>query len=348
MIARDKNQATLTALPKIELHRHFEASARLTTLAEIARDASLDLPTDPDALRPLVQIVPGQPRTWQNFLSKFRILRQFFLSEAVIMRITREIVEDAADDGLCYLELRFTPAALCSASGLPIDGLMTCVCDAAAQAARQQGLQVALIASVNRHEDVTYAWQVINAAIGYRDRGLVAVDLAGNEAQFPARSFAPVLHHARAHGLYLTVHAGEWAGPDSIAYAVHALQADRIGHGIRILEDPALLADLVKGQIPLEICPTSNLCSGVVSSLSDHPLPELTRRGLLTTINTDDPLVCDVNLSQQFVQVMQHMPITLDDIKACMLRAASAAFLPTAEREALISRLQMAWQAAGV
>lgn len=335
------SHAAVEALPKIELHRHLEGSVRLQTLVEIADEAGVQMPDyDVETLRPFVQMMPDEPRTSANFLNKFRTIRQFFRTPAIISRVAREVVADAAADNIKYMELRFTPAALCSMSKCSADEVVSLVCDAVQAACDEYDIEVKLIASMNRHESVQIGEVVTDAALRHRDRGIVALDIAGNEAQFPAAPFADLFQRARREGLRITVHAGEWGGPLSVWDAVVKLGAERIGHGIRVLEDPAITNMLVTRGIMLEVCPTSNVHSGVVSDLSAHPLTKLAQSGLRVTLNTDDPLVCNITLSDEIHWAMQHLNLSMLDIRELTLMAARTVFLPDDERDALVRRFE--------
>lgn len=334
-------QSTIKAMPKIELHRHLEGSLRLETLVDIARDHGIEMPEyDIETIRPFVQMMPGEPRSYQHFLSKFATLRQFYRTPEIVQRITREIVEDAAVDNVRYMELRFTPKALCNITDKPLEEIVPLVCDAGNAAAAEFGIMVRYIVSMNRHEPVSVGEPVLRAAINNQHKGVVGLDLAGNEAEYSCLPFRSLFQRAKAAGLGVTIHAGEWAGASSVWDAIGNLNADRIGHGINVLEDPAMAQVLADREIALEVCPSSNYLSGIVDSLEHHPLQYLTRLNVLTTINTDDPLLCNITLSDEIATIMQHMDITLDDIKQYMLRAARATFLPSGEREELVRQFQ--------
>lgn len=326
--------SSIRALPKIDLHRHLEGSVRLETLVEIAAEYDITLPQccDGASLRPHVQIMPDEPRTWQHFLSKFVVLRQFFRTPEIVQRVTREAVEDAAADNVRYLELRFTPQALNNLIRCSYSAVVGWVCEAAAEAAARHDMIVRLIVSMNRHESVEVGEAVLEAALEYRHLGVVGVDLAGQEAVFSCRPFRDLFHAAKAEGLGITAHAGEWDGAQSVREALTYLDADRIGHGIRAAEDPEIIAMLVERGTVLEICPTSNYQSGAVSSYAAHPLPALYQQGVRTTINTDDPNVSDITLSDEISLAMQAMGMSMDEAKQQMLVAAESAFLPAAER----------------
>lgn len=335
----------LPRLPKIELHRHLEGALRLQTLVEIAQEYDIDTPRTLDALRPLVQIMPGDARTADAFLGKFTTLRKFFRSEAVIRRMAREVVADAAADNVAYLELRFTPQALSNLLNVDFRTVVEWVCDATNEAESDYGTLVRLIVSMNRHESVEIGERVLDAALTRRGCGVVGIDLAGREADFPAAPFRAVLERARAEGLGITVHAGEWAGAAGVREAVLDLNVGRIGHGVRALEDPAVMALLLERGVTLEVCPSSNVDSGVCPSLTAHQLPQLIAAGIRATLNTDDPLISGITLTDEMARAVGSMGITPADLKTMTYHAAQAAFLTDDERASLLTRLDTGWQA---
>lgn len=341
-----ENLKKIQAMPKIELHRHLEGSLRLSTLFAVLEECKVNIPAKTvEQLRPLVQMTPHDPHDSQHFLEKFNILRQFFCSAEIIQRFAREIVQDAAADQVRYMELRFTPRALSSMSEIPLEDIVPMVCDAANEAAEECGIVVRYIASMNRHESLEIGEHVLRAAINNRSRGIVGLDLAGDEANYSCLPFRQLFKRAKSAGLGVTIHAGEWAGSRSVWDAIGNLNADRVGHGIKALDDLAIVQVLAEREITLEVCPTSNVLSGVVDSLGDHPLIALTRQRVLTTINTDDPLICDITLSEEIARAMQSMNISLNEVKDFTLRAARASFLPDGEREELVRKFQ-GWLAA--
>lgn len=335
-------EKTICSMPKIELHRHLEGSVRLATLVDIARQHQLKIidPLTEATLRPLVQVVPDEPHTSQQFLSKFGVLRQFYLTSDVVARITREIVEDAAKDNVRYMELRFTPRALCHVTNSPLNDVVKLVCDTANETAKKHKIQVRFIVSMNRHEGAELGEHVLRAALNHRSRGVVGLDLAGDEANYSSLPYRDLFMRAKAAGLGITIHAGEWAGASSVWDAVGNLNADRVGHGIRVIHDMAMVHMLAERGVTLEVCPSSNLYSGIVSSLSAHPLKRLIEVGLRITVNTDDPSVCDVTLSDEISRTMSHMRLSLEQIKTMMIQAAEATFLPDEERAQLVAQFE--------
>ena len=337
----DELLTIVRAMPKIDLHRHLEGSLRLETLMAIALEYEISLPaSDMEGLRPYVQMMPGEARTSQQFLQKFQMLRQFYRSEEIIKRVTREVIADAAADNVKYMELRFTPQALNNLMRCDYAQVVEWVCEATEEAVADFDIQVMLILSMNRHESVGIGELVLQAALTYAPRGVVGLDLAGQEDGHPGLPFRDLFESAKTEGLGVTIHAGEWAGADSVREAVEALNADRVGHGIRAIENSALVERLSKHGTILEVCPTSNIQSGVVEDFATHPLTALYRQGVKTTINTDDPLICNVTMSDEIAQVLRHTRLTLDDVKQNTLTAARAAFLPDDQRAALVAQFQ--------
>jgi adenosine deaminase len=334
---------TLAALPKIELHRHLEGAIRLQTLAEVGQAYQLPVPaTAAEALRPYVQIMPDSPHTIAHFLSKFDTLRRFYCSPEVIQRIAREAVADAAADNIQYMELRFTPKALSQLKGYPFKDVICWVCSAVRESQAQQGQQgrpirVNLIVSVNRHESVSEAERCLRAVIDCGDPMLVAFDLAGKESGFTNEPFYGLFAEARQQGLHITVHAGEWAGPQNVQDAIVNMGARRIGHGVRVVEDNRVIKVAREHDATFEVCVTSNWQSGVVHQVNEHPLRDMGTLGLKTTINTDDPCVSDITLTDELHTAINVLGFTMDNMKQAILTAANSAFLPDAERQQLVS-----------
>lgn len=311
---------------------------RFSTLRELARSHGMDLPP-PDQLRTMVQMNEGEPYTLDNFLSKFSTLRLFYRTPEIISRITREAIEDAAADNVRYLELRFTPVALSRAQDFPLAQVMDWVIEGTQQAEKDFGIITRLIVSVNRHESVPLATHVSYLAIERLEAGVVGLDLAGNEADFSAEPFSNIFHNAREKGLHITAHAGEWGESKNVTQAINEMGAERIGHGIRVLEFPDAVDLALEWSTVFEVCVTSNHQSGVVPSVKDHPLPEMLAKGLDATINTDDPSISQIDLSNEYRLAVEELGLTLNQLRETVLTAAQAAFLPHHERKKLVRSL---------
>lgn len=328
------------SLPKVDLHRHLEGTLRLKTMLEVADQHGITIPADVLRLSNLVQVQEQEGYSFQNFLSKFDTLRLFYRSPEIIHRITREAIEDAAHDNVRHLELRFTPVALSRAERFPIHDVIDWVISSARDAAAEFGITVRLIASVNRHESPELAEQVAWLAAEHRQDGLVGLDLAGNEAEFKAEPFYGIFREARQAGLRITIHAGEWGPAANVRQAIEEFGADRIGHGVRVLDDPSITALAAERHTPFEVCLTSNYQSGVVSAPETHPLAHMLACGLNVTLNTDDPSISRITLSYEYHVFCHALGLSEDALKQRILAGAEASFLSVEERAHLVSSLK--------
>jgi adenosine deaminase len=328
-------------LPKIDLHRHLEGSLRLSTLAEIAQEHGVDLPASSlEELRPYVQVVDGDPYDFQAFLAKFTLLRRFYSSREAVLRIASEAVADAAKDNVHYLELRFNPVALANKQGFNFADVTDWVIEATTEAQVKYGIKVRLIIQIGRHEP-QYAQQLAEIAASRQNRGIVGIDLAGDEITYPAAKFIKVFQWAKAQGLHITVHAAEAGPAKNIIEAVKELGAERIGHGIQAQGNDDVIEFLRSQRITLEMCPTSNLQTGLVPRLSQHPLRAFHRSfHIPVTINTDDPSISNTTLTDEFLVARQGIDLSFSELREIILNAARAAFLPEAEKEQLLHQFK--------
>ncbi len=327
--------AEMESLPKVDLHRHLEGSLRLETLIDLVKREGLDLPRNINDLQAAVQMQPGEPRTSENFLAKFKHLRSFFRSPEIIHRLTWEAIADAAADNVRCLELHFTPVALSEAGEFPLSEVVDWVIESASSAAAEHAIELGLILSVNRHEGVKFAEEVAHLAVDRKDRGVVGLSLAGDEASYSTEPFGPIFSEVREEGLGISIHAGEWAGPENIRYAIEVMGAPRIGHGVRIMEDQELLKLARDRRVAFEVCLTSNIHSGAISTIDDHPLPRMLQAGLQVTLNTDDPGVSDTRLSDEYMLAVTKLDLSYETIKGLILSGLQASFLPPKKKASL-------------
>lgn len=332
------------SLPKVDLHRHLEGSLRFETLRELARSQGMDLPPTAE-LQSLVQVQEGEALTFENFLSKFSTLRLFYRSPGIITRITQEAIADAAKDNIRYLELRFTPVALSKAQGFSLSQVMDWVIAGAHQGEKDFGVTTRLIASMNRHESTTLGAQVSYLAAERQSDGIVGLDLAGNEVDFSAHPFIEIFHNAKHAGLHITIHAAEWTPGEHIIQAIQDLGAERIGHGVRVLESPEATQLARRRGIPFEVCITSNYQSGVVSSVAAHPLVQMLEAGLNVTINSDDPSISQISLSDEYRLACEVLDLPIEQLRSRVLAAAEAAFLADEKKQNLVQTLDAEFSA---
>ena len=283
------------SFPKIELHVHLEGTVRPETLLEIARRNDYALPADTvEGLAPLYDY-----RDFAHFIEVWVLTTNALRTRADFRQVVVDYAEEAAGFGAVYLEAIFSPAERIS-RGISWDEIFGGYCDGAEKARELHGVEVRLTPDIYRGLSLEGAMELVLVAARYRDRGVVAVGLGGLEADFPPEPYAPAFELARSNGLASVPHAGEVAGPPSIRGALDALHADRIRHGIRAVEDPALVEELREREIVLDVCPISNVRTGAVPSLELHPLRELTAAGVRCSVSTDDPAMFDTDLEREY------------------------------------------------
>jgi adenosine deaminase len=321
-------------LPLIDLHRHIDGSLRLTTILELGKLHGVKLPgTTLEELRPHVQIAERQPGV-MAFIAKMLWMTAVLGDTEACRRVARENVEDAKREGIDYIELRFSPWFMAEPHGLDPAGVVAAVVEGVAEGAQVTGVRVQLIGILSRTYGPEIARKELAALLTQREQ-IVALDLAGDEAKFPAKLFAEHFDHGRDAGWHVTVHAGESAGPESVWDAVRLLGAERIGHGVRAMEDPALVDFLLEKKIGIEANLTSNVQTSTVPDLASHPLREMLERGLLASINTDDPGVSAIDLQYEFDVAAPEAGLSREQIRKAQVNALETAFLSDESKEEL-------------
>ena len=325
-------------LPLIDLHRHIDGSVRLATILELASQHSIKLPgTTVETLRPHVQVIERQPGV-MAFIAKMLWMTAVLADEDACCRVARENVEDAKREGIDYIELRFSPWFMAEPHQLDPARVVEAVLQGVAEGAEATGVQVKLIGILSRTYGPEVAHHELAALLTQRER-IVALDLAGDEARFPPHLFTEHFTRGRAAGWRVTVHAGESAGPESVWDAVQLLGAERIGHGVRALEDVALIDFLLEKEIGIEANLTSNVQTGTVPELSSHPLRYMLAHGLLASINTDDPGVSAIDLPHEFEVAAPAAGLGPEQIRQAQSNALRTAFLTGDERAALRNKV---------
>jgi aminodeoxyfutalosine deaminase len=281
--------------PKIELHVHLEGTMRPETLLQIARRNDYALPAD--SVEGIARLYDY--RDFAHFIEVWILTTNALRTRDDFHQVVVDYAGEAAQQGAVYLEAIFSPAER-ARRGVDWDEMFTGYCDGAQEARELHGVEVRLTPDIFRGATDEEADQVLRYSLANRDRGIVGVGLGGLEADYPPESYATVFDRIRAEGLGSVPHAGEVAGPASIRGALEALGADRIRHGIRAVEDPDLLAELAERRIVLDVCPVSNVRTGAVPSLAEHPLPQLLEAGVLCSISTDDPAMFDTDLTREY------------------------------------------------
>ena len=320
-------------LPKAELHCHLDGSLRPATLHELSVARGITLPVSTAAqLRDWMRV--DDARNLADYLARFDVTLAVMQDAASLERIAHELVLDAALDGVRYIEARFCPA-LNTRAGLPADEVVQAVLRGLARGERETGTLARVIVCALRSLPAPHSMEMAELAVSFKHAGVVAFDLAGGEAGNPAALHGPSFDFARQHDLAVTVHAGEGDGAHSIRDAIVRCGADRIGHGTRLFEDASLEAYVVDRQIPLEVCPTSNVQTRVTSAFIEHKLARYLELGAVVTINTDNRLMSGVSLTDEYLHCAEHLNYDLDTLAKLSLAAFDSAFLPLAQRRML-------------
>jgi adenosine deaminase len=327
------------ALPKAELHLHLDGSLRPTTLFELSRAAGVPLPVaDPEALA--AWMVPEAGGTLEAYLERFEQTLAVLQTRDSLVRVSRELVLDAAAENVRYLEIRFCPA-LNTREGLKLDEVMKAVWEGTRHGADEAGVTARLIVCGLRNLDPRVSVELAELAVACRGLGVVAFDLAGGEAGNPARDHAEAFTVAARGGLFRTVHAGEAWGPESIREALVEGRAQRIGHGTRLHEDPGLVELVRDHRIPVEICLTSNLQTGAASGYGVHPLRRYFDAGIPVSLNTDNRLMSGTTLTREYHHARVHQGFSTFELARIARRSFEAAFLPHPEKTALLAAVAL-------
>lgn len=323
--------------PKAELHVHLDGCLRPATMLELARGEGVRLPADDVAGLTRALSVAGA-HSLEEYLQKYAITLSVLQTPGALERVACEFVQDLAAENVRYVETRFSPAlhrpamTLAQATEAVLRGLK--------RGEAETGTRAGLIICAIRTLPPAVSLELAKVAAGYRAAGVVAFDLAGAERGHPARDHRAAFEFAAAHGVGCTCHAGEGDGPDSIRDALHVCGAQRIGHGTRLGEDPALLAEVVERRLPLEMCLTSNVHTHTVASAAEHPLKRYLEGGVPVTLNTDGRLVDGVTLTDEYHLAHTALGVTAEQLSRMVLNACENAFLPEFERVALVARVQ--------
>ena len=321
-------------LPFIELHRHLDGNVRLQTILELGRQHGIKLPGHTiETLRPHVQVEGVMPDL-VSWLNKLHWMIAVLGDYEACRRIARENVEDAHAEGIDYVELRFSPYFMAGPNRLDPVRVVEAVVAGIEEGRAQTGLKVKLIGILSRTFGPEACRIELEALLTQRAH-LTALDLAGDEKNWPAELFVEHFKRGRDAGWAITVHAGEAGGAPSIWAALQKLGATRIGHGIRAIDDPALLDYLVQHRIGLEINITSNVQTNTVPSFAEHPIRQFLAHGILATINTDDPVISNIDLRHEFEVAAPAAGLTPQAIGQARRNALEIAFLTTGEKSAL-------------
>jgi len=329
------DRALLRRLPKAELHCHLDGSVRPATLLELGREHHIPMPAhDVDALREFM--VVRDARDLEEYLTRFDITLAVLQTADALERVTYELAEDAAAEGVRYIEMRYCPV-LNTRHDLELGQTVEAPLEGLARAHRDHGIVGRLIITALRNLPPGISMELAHLAVAYKDRGVAGFDLAGGERGHPAGVHAGAFEYAQAHGLACTCHAGEGAGAESVREAVYACKAHRLGHATRLIEDPVLTEYVTERRIALEICLTSNVQTRAAASYETHPLRRYFDAGANVVLNTDNRLMSGTTLTDEYVHAAEHLDFSFDELCTIALNGFQSAFVPPAERDAMLA-----------
>lgn len=321
--------------PLVELHRHLDGNVRLSTILDIGLSHHIELPADTiEGLRPYVQVVEPKPSIL-DFFTKFEWLTKVMVDTDACRRIAYENVEDAHNEGIDYIELRFSPLFMAETHQLDPASVVAAVVEGVQEARRVLPTRVNLIGILSRTYGVEGAWQELNALLT-RKEDIIALDLAGDELHFPGELFVEHFKKARDAGMHAVPHAGEVLGAESVWQALNELGAERIGHGVHAVQDPALLDFLADHQIGIESNLTSNVQTSTVPSYAAHPLKTFLEHGIPATINTDDPGISAIDIAYEYQMAVEEVGLTVEQVRQAQRNALQVCFLSEEEKQALV------------
>lgn len=322
--------ALITRMPKVELHLHLEGAIRPATLLELARRNQIEIPARDEA--GVAQLF--QYRRFHEFLTVFMVLARALVHGEDFEQVAYELGHHLADQNVLYAEVMISPSQYYN-RGLDLDEIVQGAAAGFVRAERERSTRVNLVFDYGRQFGVESAWRVLECAVRNKPYRLVGWSIGGDEANYPPELFGEVFAAARRAGLHTMAHAGEVAGPSSVWGAVNVLQCERLGHGIRSIEDPALVAHLRDRRITLDISPTSNFRTGATPTPSDHPLRRLYDAGVAVTVNSDDPTFFTTTLTDEYRLAARLFGFDADGLAQLTNNAARAVFLPDDERQRL-------------
>ncbi|GGL05109.1 adenosine deaminase [Planomonospora parontospora] len=346
--------------PKVLLHDHLDGGLRPGTIVELARETGYDrLPTtDPGALRTWFQEA-SDSGSLERYLETFDHTVGVMQTREALVRVAAECAEDLAADGVVYAEVRYAPEQH-TERGLSLEEVIEAVLEGFRIGSEGRGIKVGTLLTAMRHQ--ARSMEIAELAVRYRDVGVAGFDIAGAEAGYPPTRHLDAFEYLQRENAHFTIHAGEAFGLPSIWQAIQWCGADRLGHGVRIIDDIAVsgdgepklgrLAAYVRDKrIPLEMCPTSNLQTGAAPSIAEHPIGLLRRLSFRVTVNTDNRLMSGTTVSEEFAKLVEAFGYDWDDLQWFTVNAMKSAFLPFDDRLALINGVikpgfaRLKWQA---
>jgi adenosine deaminase len=335
----DKIKQLITEIPKVELHIHLEGAIPVETLFDLiqrqGREPSIK---NLDDLRRKLTYTD-----FAHFIEVWTWKNTFIKEEKDFEEIAYRVLDNLSKQNVKYVEAFYSPGDYWR-QGLSVQGITECLIKGKERAYRDFGIQSELIIDLIRDHGPKRSMHYLEEVMAFLGKGVIGIGLGGSEESFPADPYAFVYEEARKQGFRLTAHAGEAAGPNSIWAVIEKLGVERIGHGVRAYEDPRLVSTLKEKQIPLEICVTSNVKTGVCKSVDAHPIKQYFQKGLMVTVNSDDPTMFNASISQEYLALVQKLGFTVSDLKRLSLNGIDASFMSDGDKKSMKSQFEKEWE----
>ena len=327
-------------LPKAELHCHLDGSLRISTILDLAENQGVSLPAHNEKDLTALLFVRDEVRNLEEYLQRFEITLSVMQTAESLQRCTYELIEDAASENIRYIEIRYSPI-LHTESGMTMNETVDDVRHGIEKGKKDFGTDAGIIICGIRDISPKISLQLAEVAVAYKDRGVIGFDLAGAEENFPPKKHKDAFYLIQNNNINSTIHAGEAYGPASIHQAIHYCSANRIGHGTRLYEDRDLMNYVNDHRIALEICLSSNIHIGSVQSLQDHPFKTYLDKNLRVTLNTDNRLMSNTTLTNEYLLATEAFNLTFDDIRIIIINGFKSAFCSHNKRREMINSVSI-------
>ncbi|HVO36018.1 MAG TPA: adenosine deaminase [Gemmatimonadales bacterium] len=335
----DLTRDLIRRMPKPELHVHLDGSLRPTTLVELAREQKVKLPTT-DLAELTHYLHVHDARNLMDYLARFEVTLSVLQAPEALERVTYELVQDGAADGVRYMEIRYSPI-LCTKKGMPLTEAVEAPLRGMHRAEKDFGVKTGLIICGIRNMSPATSMDLANLTVAFKGKGVVAFDLAGAEYNYPAKKHREAFYTVVNANVAATIHAGEAYGPESIAQALHYCHADRIGHGTRLFEDADLERYVNDRRVPLEVCVTCNVQTHAVASIEQHPVRRYFDLGIVVCLNTDNRLMSATTVTDEYWLAHTKLGFSREEIERMILYGFESAFLPYQERARLVEQAKL-------
>jgi adenosine deaminase len=332
------NQTIIKEMPKVELHLHLEGAFTFEYLLSLVDKYGGD---------PNVKNIDDLKnyftfKDFPHFIKTWYWKNQFFKEPIDFEESTYQTLKNLAEQNVVYAEVFYSPWDF-EPSGLRVEEITEATISGIGRAEKDFNIKTGLIADIVRNYGSDRSLKRLEQVTPYLNRGIIGLGLGGNEIDFPAKDFIDVFRKAKELGFRLTAHAGEAAGPESVRDVVELLEVERVGHGVRVIEDPTLIDMLRERNIPLEVCITSNVCTNIYSSIEEHPFKKLFAEGLFLTVNSDDPPMFGSDITGEYLLINEKLDFSLPEIKQLNINAINASFLDESDQRKFRKTINYYW-----